>query len=618
MSFLTPWLLLLGIPILGAILVLYLLKVKRQDKVVSSVFLWRDLVKDMQANQPFQKLRYSLLLLLQLAIAALLVYSFARPYIITKGLRGKSFALILDGSASMQSTDVGKSRFDVAKQQAIKVIDGLSRGDEAMVVLATSQAEVLTTFTDDKTKLRNVIAAAKPADTGTNLRDAILVAAQAAQKKQEPHLYVLSDGAAPALDELNVPTANVEFVKIGKRCNNVGIIAMDIRRGMGDDGQYECFSSIQNFADEAKKVSVELYLDQSIVDVRDIDLPAHGRQAMVFSNFGDARGILKLSITTPDDLAVDNVAYANFSPKATTNVLLLTKGNFFLENALNADPKISLAKSSPDQWAGMTPDQRARYDLIVFDGVGPEVVAEGSYLFVNAVPPDGPATNGGTLTNPQIADWARTHPLTRFVNFDTDRLQKAISLQPKVWGEPIVDTAGGPIIVAGERRSSKFVIVGFDVSYDNTDFSLRASFPIFISNCVAWLTSKVTFGEEIMTHTGSPMAIDVPKGMDGVAVTKPRGEVADDRIERTPFVFADTDEAGLYHFKGKGFNAVRAANLLDRAESDTTPNSAMKIGGKAIALAKGAHTAKSELWRLAVILALGVLGFEWYAYHKRL
>ncbi|NJL94183.1 MAG: hypothetical protein HC915_10875 [Anaerolineae bacterium] len=48
---------------------------------VSSNFLWQQLVQDREANAPWQRLRFSWLLLLQLLILAALVLAIMRPYL---------------------------------------------------------------------------------------------------------------------------------------------------------------------------------------------------------------------------------------------------------------------------------------------------------------------------------------------------------------------------------------------------------------------------------------------------------------------------------------------------------------------------------------------------------
>src|SRR5947209_19835155 len=88
--------------IVPAIVLLYLLKLKRRSVTVSSVLLWSRLLKDVQANAPFQKLHRNLLLLLQLLIVALAIFALARPFLRVHGLGGESVVLLLGGSASMR------------------------------------------------------------------------------------------------------------------------------------------------------------------------------------------------------------------------------------------------------------------------------------------------------------------------------------------------------------------------------------------------------------------------------------------------------------------------------------------------------------------------------------
>src|SRR5438309_8425586 len=110
MNFLAP----IGFAFAAAIpvvILFYLLKRKRIVKLVSSTLLWQKFLAETQANAPFQKLRHNWLLILQLLLLILAILSLSRPYFTGNAKSSTLRVMILDASASMQSTDEKPSRF---------------------------------------------------------------------------------------------------------------------------------------------------------------------------------------------------------------------------------------------------------------------------------------------------------------------------------------------------------------------------------------------------------------------------------------------------------------------------------------------------------------------------
>ena len=71
MPFASP-LALLGLLFVPAVVAMYLLRLRRTETVVPSTLLWQRLAADVEANAPWQRLRRSLLFLLQLLLVAIL------------------------------------------------------------------------------------------------------------------------------------------------------------------------------------------------------------------------------------------------------------------------------------------------------------------------------------------------------------------------------------------------------------------------------------------------------------------------------------------------------------------------------------------------------------------
>src|SRR3954470_20552442 len=111
MAFLAPLALALS-AFAAPIILLYMLRLRRRDVEVSSTMLWQQLLRDREANAPWQRLRRNLLLLLQLLILAALIIALARPFITVPTVTTGRIAVLLDASASMTATDVQPSRFE--------------------------------------------------------------------------------------------------------------------------------------------------------------------------------------------------------------------------------------------------------------------------------------------------------------------------------------------------------------------------------------------------------------------------------------------------------------------------------------------------------------------------
>src|SRR5690348_18502218 len=78
MTFLAPAAALLGLTI-PVIVSLYFLKIRRPTRIVPALHLWPNQIRDRQANVPWQRLRPSWLLFLQLLAAAVLVAAALQP-----------------------------------------------------------------------------------------------------------------------------------------------------------------------------------------------------------------------------------------------------------------------------------------------------------------------------------------------------------------------------------------------------------------------------------------------------------------------------------------------------------------------------------------------------------
>ena len=120
MSFTNP-MMLLWLGVAAPIVALYFLKLRRRKLQVSSTWLWSRSIQDLQVNAPFQKIRRSLLLLLQLLLVALAALALAGPIGRASPPDQKRWVFIIDRSASMQLTVVKPSRLRTASEACMTI-----------------------------------------------------------------------------------------------------------------------------------------------------------------------------------------------------------------------------------------------------------------------------------------------------------------------------------------------------------------------------------------------------------------------------------------------------------------------------------------------------------------
>ena len=128
------------------ILVLYLLRRRFLPRQVPSVFLWRKSIRDYAANRPFQRLMKNLLLPLQILAALALALALMRPAV-SGGAAGKT-VLIFDVSGSMQAETAGRTRLDLAKEEAAGLIRTLPAEEKITVLAAGKETERLALSVD--------------------------------------------------------------------------------------------------------------------------------------------------------------------------------------------------------------------------------------------------------------------------------------------------------------------------------------------------------------------------------------------------------------------------------------------------------------------------------------
>jgi hypothetical protein len=181
----------------------------------------------------------------------------------------------------------------------------------------------------------------------------------------------------------------------------------------------------------------------------------------------------------------------------------------------------------------------------------------------------------------------------------------------------LVEAAGGPLLFVAERPEGRLAALTFDLHA--SDLPLHVAFPILTANLVDWLMPSGPAAAPAQVRPGEPVPISLdPQAAGDVWVVDPAG--ARHPVERAAGAptFASTERLGLYRVEDASGAVLAhfAVNLFDGAESNIAPRDTIQVGRAEVVSASGDRPARQALWPWCAGVALAVLAFEWWVYHR--
>jgi len=598
--------------LLSAIIVFfYLLKLKRRRTVVPSVLLWKRALEEMEANAPFRKLRRNLLMVLQLIALSALVFALARPLVTTRALVSGSTIIIIDSTASMGARDEDAgSRLDRARQIAGEMIQSLGVGDRAAIIESSSRVTVRTPLTSDRAMLAAAITDVEQTDAPGDLTDAVRLADQIAKSERDAGIVIISDGGGSARSSqsteatpakpASTPGA-VRFVRVGRRADNIGIVAMNSRQISGTN-RPQVFASVVNFGDRPRTVGVELRLEDKLIDARNVEVGANERRALLFDSVPSEGGLAELKLDADDDLPADNIAYA-FLPSARRLRVGVISANPFLLQALATNSDIAATRIDPGSNA-------AEFDCVVIDGPS-AIESNRPLLTIDPADASGFWRATGQRERPDITSVDQSHPVNSLLKYGDVHIESFRNREAASWLRPIVSTGKDPLIWAGDDGRRRVVMIGFDLT--KSDLPLKVEFPILLANAISWLAGRDSSAAGRAVRAGEPFTIQTSS--PSASITTPGGDTREVASRDGLIVFADTLNAGRYTVKE---GAPFGASLLSESESNTEPRDSISTRAGEVGGQRETFDSETEAWRWIALIGIAVLMIEWWAYHRRI
>ena len=592
----------------ATVVFLYWLKPPPQRVVVPSTMLWDRLLKEKKRNTWLDRLRWWISLMIALTIGLSVAAGIGRPELSSLGRDVRNITVVIDNSATMATrTADGFTRSQHEVAHAGQVLRQGSASGRFLILDTSGQAP--------------------PGEPGDRRSALEVLAGLTVSLGGEPEFPDLPEGESEVFfisDGVLVDDAPPEatVISVFEPAHNVGITAFQVEALPSEPTRYHAFVQVKNASSVVKQITLRLS-GSGEGGIRDtLTLQAGETRGRSIDLGSFERGPVRAVVTADSDaFSADDYAYGFLPIRTQTRVLLLTRGNIYLENVLAGEPRLSLDVVHPDQY-----DPQISADVYIFDRFAPPEPPDGPVLLF--LPPDVEwlSRTLAVVETPEVSGWNPAHPVLRFVALEDLRIDRAARIAMPAQGESTPTSSDGEVgrepaaeVVVGNRslplvlvseQPERMVRVSF--ALEDSNFPLHPGFPIFLSNTLGWLM------DEQVALARAPGRIEVPLAMATVTNLEGSDVAAWQLSDRTVFI---ADQPGLYTVT-RGDRRLRVAVNLASVARTSVNDSRLASDEITVAvatvLADGEPGPSEELWIFLLLLALLLVIAEWVTYHRRL
>ncbi|HVL28725.1 MAG TPA: BatA and WFA domain-containing protein, partial [Acidimicrobiales bacterium] len=346
------WLAALAVPVV----LLYVLRPRRPPVEVSSTYLWEELSDPVSVASPWQRLRPSLLLALQLLAVLLLAAAAAQPVRATAAPLARHTVFIVDASGSMAAADGRPDRLGAAVARARDLRDQLPAGGVASVVVASPQPRVVLSSSPDRRAFDEAVGAIRTTAGAADFATAFSLAESLETPATPVGFLLLSDGGLTNAEQALIPPGT-RYVRIGSQSTNRAISRLTVEpRGSGLHARV----SLRNTGGPAATQQLRIDVDGVTAHRERVTLePGAALEREVGIPAGDR---IEAFLEGEDLLAADNRAVAVASARRPLRALWAGPDDLYLDRLLAVLPELVVERAPEGRPA-------PGYDLAIYAGV---------------------------------------------------------------------------------------------------------------------------------------------------------------------------------------------------------------------------------------------------------
>jgi hypothetical protein len=573
------------------------------------------------------------LLLLQLLAVTLLVVGLARPAGLAAPSQHRQHVYILDDSLRMAATDLRPDRLAVARQIIGRQINAEPPTTLTTVVVASAQPYLLISSTD-RTRVRQALARLAPTAAPADLAGALRLAAAVLGTQDGPGAAItLLHAREDVVPAVAGATGLFSAIAVGRSMDNQAILRFSARCAPGARATCEAFAIVRNEDDRAVNDPLVVLADGDPLAQQSLVLPAQSETGLSFA-VPRGRHVLQMHLLRPDILSLDDTAWCVIDAPRRAQVTLVGDAARVapIQRALAGLPDVTLRVRTPTRYSAADAEPS---DLLILDGWRPPgATTERSsprrspggglppaptLLLVD--PPSLPGSRAaGTLADTAVSGLDAASPLLSDVDLTSLDVPggTAERLTLPDWVAPVLWSAAGPLLAAGDDGTQRLAVLAFDPAASN--LPQLSAFPLLLWNVVrwseTWLPAAVVAGEDVL--------ISPSPGTTSVEVASAAGPVFRQTFSAQaphPVTFTAA-QPGVYTVVERGSWGSRsgqvAANAEEAPPTTAGPELFLSGGRSATALPPIAYRlSPNGWWPWIGLLAVLTIAAEWLYLARR-
>ncbi len=518
---------LIGIPIL---IVVYLIKNRYTEQTIASTFLWRLSERFLKRRNPLSRITGIISLILQLLLVAALSLAVAHPIIVLPGA-AHEYCFILDGSASMNMESDGKTRFDLAKEEILKVVDEAKEGSTYTVVFVGGTTETVLEKADDKSRVSDKLSSLECSDGSVEYTDAIGIAQGYFDSNASTLVYLLTDTDYEMAE-------NVTLVNVARSENNISL--EDVIFFRTGKTSLTVSGNIVSYGSDSL-VDVEVYADGADEPLGVTKVQAFKNVPATF-NFTFELGefySITVKCPTPDAYSADNIVTVyDVESENSYKALLVSDAPFLINAAVEAVSTADITVMTTEAYK-KEEERLAKldkvvngYSLYIFDCFDPVTLpTDGSVWFISpgaSVEGSGFSVQGEVILESAdtISVSTSTSSIVRKLteNMVGDDIYVSRYVKCGLYADfaTLYSYRGNPVIFTGVNTHGNREVV-FAFNLHDSDIALSLDYLAMVGNLLDYSFPEVI--EKTDYYCGDTAEINVISGCNSIRVETPDGDV---------------------------------------------------------------------------------------------